>query len=97
MYCLINDPTSPPVYCTQVTVKVGDVVKGTAATEGEENPDWEETIEFAVPGDVVERQDAQVSLLRACFHHCEVAMSRSRPLSTAPEFEQMQMTSPARR
>ena len=40
-------------------------MKGTAATEGEENPDWEETIEFAVPGDVVEQQNAEVSLLQA--------------------------------
>lgn len=45
----------------QVTVKVGGQRRGTAATEGEENPDWEETLEFAVGGDVVDREDEQVS------------------------------------
>ena len=67
------------LYCKQVTVKVGDVVKGTAATEGEENPDWEETIEFAVPGDIVDRQDAEVSLLRARFPPLEGRHAAEKP------------------
>lgn len=59
--------------CVQVTVEVAGQTKGTAATEGQSNPDWEETLEFAVGGDAAEDDEAQArSILIASLtrSHC---------------------------
>jgi hypothetical protein len=48
--------------CNQVRVIVAGKAKGTAAAEGEENPDWEETLEFALSGDVVQRPNEQITV-----------------------------------
>lgn len=47
----------------QVTVTVAGQTKGTAATEGVESTEWEETLEFAVPGDVADGDDEQARLM----------------------------------
>ena len=47
-------------------MRVGGQEKGTAATYGDDDPSWDEMIEFALPGDVLENEDEQVLPLLSC-------------------------------
>lgn len=45
------------MHCDLVDIEVAGQHKGTAATYGEENPDWEETVEIAVPGSALDADE----------------------------------------
>ncbi|KAK9843817.1 hypothetical protein WJX81_007480 [Elliptochloris bilobata] len=52
----------------QVRVAVGNQAKRTAEAEGGENLDWEETLEFALGGDFIERDNALIEVEVWDFH-----------------------------
>jgi len=49
-------------------VRLGDEEKGTAASEGQEEPGWDEVLEFAVSGDSASQEDAEI-VVRVWDHH----------------------------
>jgi hypothetical protein len=53
----IKKGTYGETQCNLVEVVVAGQTKGTAATYGEDNPDWEETVEFAVPGSALDADE----------------------------------------
>ena len=52
----------------QVRVRVGEEEKGTAAAEGQEEPGWDEVLEFAVSGELASQEDAEITV-RVWDHH----------------------------
>ena len=76
---LLNGINSLPIpVFVQVNVTVGGQTKGTAATYGEDDPSWDEMIEFAIPGDVSDRDGEQVhaSIQSGCASFQGVIMVR---------------------
>eukprot|EP00884_Botryococcus_braunii_P002166 jgi/Botrbrau1/11950/Bobra.341_1s0015.1 len=57
--------------CVQVFVTVGGQSKSTAEARGKENPDWAETLEFAVSGDIADSPDEEIQTV-AWEMQCEV-------------------------
>ncbi|BDA51337.1 Synaptotagmin-2 [Coccomyxa sp. Obi] len=51
-----------PARASQVRVRVGNDEKMTEEAEGRENPDWEEVLEFAIGGDLVDKEDEQIDV-----------------------------------
>ena len=47
---------------------MGDEEKGTAAAEGQEEPGWDEVLEFAVSGQLASQEDAEITV-RVWDHH----------------------------
>jgi hypothetical protein len=50
----------------QVHVRVGGQTKSTAEAQGKQSPEWEETLEFALPGDVAHSHDEQIHVSPCC-------------------------------
>lgn len=47
---------------------MGEEEKGTAAAEGQEEPGWDEVLEFAVSGELASQEDAEITV-RVWDHH----------------------------
>ena len=49
-------------------MRIGDEEKGTAAAEGQEEPGWDEVLEFAVSGEAASNEDTEI-VVRVWDHH----------------------------
>ncbi|EIE19981.1 hypothetical protein COCSUDRAFT_44371 [Coccomyxa subellipsoidea C-169] len=77
-----------PARATQVRVRVGNDEKRTAEAEGRENQDWEEILEFAIGGDLVDKPDEQIDVEVWDYHW----VNRPGNLTWGPEIGQPDFT-----
>ncbi|KAK9812293.1 hypothetical protein WJX73_010507 [Symbiochloris irregularis] len=60
--------TDLPSKASQVRVTVAGHTKCTAAVEGLDNPDWEEVLDFALGGDILDVEETQIQIQAWDYH-----------------------------